>query len=53
MQVPVLKDLIRKRNEGRAQCQKLLLRGKQADLAQRLEGDDKKQQTAMESSESD
>ena len=48
MQVPVLKELIRKRNEGRAQSQKLLLSGKQADLAQRLEGDDK-QQAAMES----
>ena len=48
MRISVLKELIRKRNEGRAQSQKLLLSGKQADLAQRLEGDDK-QQAAMES----
>ena len=49
MHISVLKELIRKRNEGRAPAQKLPLRGKQADLAQRLESDDKKQQAAMES----
>ena len=50
MRISVLKELIRERNEGRAKPQILLLRGKQADLAQRLESDDKKQQAAaMES----
>ena len=49
MHISVLKELTRKRNEGRAPAQKPLLRGKQADLAQRLESDDKKQQAAMES----
>ena len=46
MRISVLKELIRKRNEGRAKPQKLPLQGTQADLAQRLEGDDKKQQAA-------
>merc|ERR1711988_2006624 len=33
MHISVLKELIRKRNEGRAPAQKLPLRGKRADLA--------------------
>ena len=46
MRISVLEELIRKRNEGRAPAQKLLLRGKQADLAQGPESDDKKQEAA-------
>ena len=49
MQLSVLKGLIRKRNENRAPAQKLALSGNKTDLAQRLQGDDAKQQVAMES----
>ena len=49
MQLSVLKGLIRKRNESRAPAQKLALSGNKTDLAQRLQGDDAKQQVAMES----